>query len=56
MVAFRSDYNVPDNVGLELAPLGVDRDAGSWDRMCIPIVAIVEGGVHFPLTHYFAMF
>lgn len=29
MAAFRSEYNVPDNVGLELTPLGADMDTGS---------------------------
>lgn len=51
MAAFRSEYGVPNNVGLKLAPLGADRDTGSWDRMLIPIFAIVEGGVCFPFTH-----
>ncbi|KAI8542915.1 hypothetical protein RHMOL_Rhmol08G0176900 [Rhododendron molle] len=49
MAALRTKYNVLESVGLELAPLRADRDVGSWDRMGIPIVAIVEGGVRFPL-------
>jgi hypothetical protein len=52
MAKFRADYNIPDNVGLELAPVGADREVATWEMMCIPIVAIVEGGVRFPLDPF----
>lgn len=49
MDEFRRKYNILDNVVLSLAPLDAIRENSSWDRAHIPIVAIVEGGVRFPL-------
>lgn len=48
MAAFRSEYGIPNNVGVELAPLDADRETSSWDRMLIPIVAIADGRSSFP--------
>ena len=46
---FRNKYNIPSDVQV-CAPRADDSlDSGSRDEMPFPTIAIVEGGVRFPL-------
>ena len=47
MIAFREKYDIPDNVQTKLGELGDEMFFNNW--MPFPLVAIVEGGVRFPL-------
>lgn len=53
MEAFRAKYKVPSFVRLELLEVGVQPDWDRRDRIYIPVVGIVEGGVWFPLNPFF---
>lgn len=60
MADFRTRFNVPDDVAITLASEATIRESFDNDALHIPVVAVVEGGVRFPLapllhqvlTHY----
>ena len=49
MEAFRRRYEVPDDVILALAPPDTDTHDQTESRVHVPLLAVVEGGVRFPL-------
>lgn len=49
MEAFRRRYEVPDDVNLALALPGTDTHDQTEGRIHVPLLAVVEGGVRFPL-------
>ena len=49
MEAFHRRYEVPDDVNLALAPPAADTHDQTGDRIHVPLLAVVEGGVRFPL-------
>ncbi|KAF7150095.1 hypothetical protein RHSIM_Rhsim02G0046200 [Rhododendron simsii] len=50
MANFRSRHEIHDNVATTLAPEDAIRECPNNDTLHIPVVAIVEGGVRFPLA------
>ncbi|GMP57441.1 hypothetical protein CsSME_00021538 [Camellia sinensis var. sinensis] len=48
LAEFRKEYNIPDDVHLELAKKG-DIPWGDLDRCPFTVVSIVEGGLRFPV-------
>ncbi|GMP83763.1 hypothetical protein CsSME_00037559 [Camellia sinensis var. sinensis] len=48
LAEFRREYNIPDDVILELAKKG-DTPWGDLDRCPFTVVSIVEGGLRFPV-------
>ena len=48
MTEFRREYNIPDDVVLELAKKG-DTPWGDLDRCLFTVVSIVERGLRFPV-------
>jgi hypothetical protein len=50
MATFRSRYEIPDDVATRLAPVDALRESPTHDILHIPVVAVVEGGVRFPLA------
>ena len=54
MEAFRRTHAIPDDVGLLLAPVGLPEEGP--DIIHIPIMAVVEAGVRFPLDSLLQQF
>ncbi|GMQ10456.1 hypothetical protein CsSME_00053450 [Camellia sinensis var. sinensis] len=48
LAEFRREYNIPDDVHLELAKKG-DTPLGELDKCPFMVVSIVEGGLRFPV-------
>ncbi|KAI8571519.1 hypothetical protein RHMOL_Rhmol01G0126000 [Rhododendron molle] len=50
MADFRSHYEIADNIATELALVDALRESPDEDILHIPVEAVVEGGVRFPLA------
>ncbi|KAI8551450.1 hypothetical protein RHMOL_Rhmol06G0186700 [Rhododendron molle] len=50
MADFKSRYKIPDNIATELALVDAVRESPGNDTLHILIVAVIEGGVRFPLA------
>lgn len=50
MADFRTRFNVPDDVAITLASEVAIHESFDNDALHIPVVAVVEGGVRFPLA------
>lgn len=50
MATFRSRYEIPDDVTTVLAYEDALRESPDNDTLHIPMVAVVEGGIKFPLA------
>ena len=55
MAVFRRLYEIPNNVGLRYVHWS-DALPPSSGELLIPVVAVVEGGVHFPIDPLLADF
>ena len=53
---FRNKYSIPPDVSIHAPLPGESLEGGSPEAMPFPTIAIVEGGVHFPLDPLLVLF
>ena len=56
LAEFRNTYNIPDDVEVRYCPKSEVILSRGQDRVVIPLVAIVEGGVRIPMSDLLANF